>query len=225
SILIYFFFFIFLMNFIVQVNKKFGPGVLFNLLRGKYYHPRKEHLILLFIDLKGSTTIAEQLGHEKYSQFIRECVHQLTPMLVEYQAKIYQYVGDEVVLYWKTEDVIGTLDYIDTFFDFKKRLDECKSDFENKYNVYPEFKAGMDCGEVTVTEIGDIKREIALHGDVLNTAARLEKICNDYGEWLLITENLVQNIENTNQYRVAYLDEILLKGKREKIKFFAVRIS
>ena len=54
----------------------------------------------------------------------------------------------------------------------------------------PFFKCGVDCGEVTVAEIGDIKREIAYHGDVLNTAARIEKLCTPQKKKMLISEYL-----------------------------------
>ncbi|NND08684.1 MAG: adenylate/guanylate cyclase domain-containing protein [Saprospiraceae bacterium] len=225
SILSYFFFFIFLINFISQINRKFGPGVLFDLLRGKYYHPRKEHLIFLFIDLKSSTAIAERLGHEKYSQFIRECVHELTPVLIKNEANVYQYVGDEVVLHWKTEEGLDQLKCLDTYFEFKRRLDERRLYFQNKYGLFPEFKAGMDTGEVTVTEIGDIKREIAFHGDVLNTASRLEKKCNEYERWLLVTENLIERFKGISSaiaYQFEFLNDIPLRGKHERLKFFAV---
>ena len=48
----------------------------------------------------------------------------------------------------------------------------------SKYGETPIFNAGMDAGVVTVTEIGDIKRDLAFHGDVLNTAARIQGLCN-----------------------------------------------
>ena len=222
SVTAYIFFFIFLMNFVIQINKKFGPGVLFDLLRGKYYHPRNEHMVLLFIDLKSSTTISESLGHERYSQFIKECVHELTPVLIKNKASVYQYVGDEIVLHWKMKDGFEHLRCLDTFFEFKQRLDQRKYHFQDNYGVNPEFKAGMDAGEVTITEIGDLKREIAFHGDVLNTAARLEKKCNEYHRLLLVTENLVDRLPSSNGYKFEFLNDIPLRGKHEKVKFFAV---
>ena len=135
---------------------------------------------------------------------------------------MYQYVGDEIVLHWKMEDGLDRLKCLDTFFDFRKRLKEREKHFQKKYGVYPEFKAGMDTGEVTITEIGDIKREIAFHGDVLNTASRLEKECNKYGKWLLVSENLIDKVAVNNGYEFEFLDDILLRGKHERVKFFAV---
>ena len=221
SLAVYFLFFILLMNFIIQINKKFSPGVLIDLIKGKYYHPRREHLIFLFLDLKGSTTIAEKLGHEKYSEFIKDCVHQLSPILLNNHARVYQYVGDEIVLHWKTKVGLDQLNCLNTFFTFKKRLDQRMGYFEKKYGIYPEFKAGMDTGEVTVTEIGDLKREIAFHGDVLNTASRLEKKCNEYEKSLYVTEHLNKKIISSNGYEFEFINDIPLRGKQKKVKFFA----
>jgi adenylate cyclase len=65
----FFIFSIILINFLSQVNKKFGPGNLLNMFLGRYHHPQIEDRIFLFIDLNDSTTIAEKLGHIKYSRF------------------------------------------------------------------------------------------------------------------------------------------------------------
>ena len=49
-------------NLLLGVNDLLGPGVLFAFVAGRYYHPRREERILLFIDMRSSTAIAERLG-------------------------------------------------------------------------------------------------------------------------------------------------------------------
>ena len=55
----------------------------------------------------------------------------------------------------------------------------------SKFNCTPMFKAGLDKGIITVIEVGDIKREIAYHDDVLNITSRLEKLCNILNQKIL----------------------------------------
>ena len=50
---------------VVQIDQKYSPGVFWEILTGKYLKPRNEKRIIMFLDLKDSTRIAEQLGHEK----------------------------------------------------------------------------------------------------------------------------------------------------------------
>lgn len=223
--LIYYAAFIVLLNFTLYINKKLGPGSLIDLLTGKYYQPKNEELVFLFLDLKGSTRIAEKLDHNDYSRFIKECIHELTPVVQKYKARIYQYVGDEVVLYWTINDGLKQLNCINLFFDFIEVLGKRQDYFNEKYGEVPQFKAGMAAGIVTLTEIGDIKREIAFHGDVLNTAARLEKKCNEFNEKLIVSQQVVDQISPISNFRFKFLSDLALKGKSENIGFYAVNLT
>jgi adenylate cyclase len=222
SWIVYFIFSVLLMNFINQVNRKFGPGNLSKLILGKYHKPKEEYRIFLFLDLKGSTTIAEKLGHNVYSQFLRNCYHDLTDIVLKYNADIYQYVGDEVVLSWKIADVSRIVDYIGLFFAYEKRLNERQDFYLRKYNHEPEFKGGMDMGVVTVTEIGDIKREIAYHGDVLNTASRIQDQCKILDKNLLISENVEKNLLKLNGFKKEFIGDVNLRGKVKTLKIYSL---
>ena len=214
-----------LINFIISVSNKFGPSSLIDLLTGKYYHPRSHELIFLFLDLKDSTGIAERLGHNNYSRFIKECIHELTPVIQKHKAKVYQYVGDEVVLYWTIDEGLRQQNCLNTFFVFSELLRKQSDYFYSEYGEIPRFKAGMDSGIVTLTEIGDLKREIAFHGDVLNTASRLEKQCNEYSENLIISEHIINHFGNNSNFQFRLLSNLPLKGKSESLKFYSVNFS
>jgi adenylate cyclase len=225
SWLVYFFFSILLINFIIQVNRKFGPGNLFKLITGKYHKPGEESRIFLFLDLKGSTTIAEKLGHTTYSQLLRNCFHDLTDIVIKYKADIYQYIGDEVVLSWKIKDGFQTLNCIKLYFAYENKLKEHKEFYMKHYHNLPEFKGGMDMGVVTVAEIGDIKREIAYHGDVLNTASRIQKQCNVLDKNLLISENLEEELIDLNGFEKEFIGEVNLRGKEKNVKLYSLSQS
>ena len=223
SFLSYWLMFVLLTNFIISISNKFGPRTMVELLTGKYYHPRDEELVFMFLDLKDSTRIAEKLGNNVYSRFIKECIHELTPVILKHKARIYQYVGDEVVLYWKVNDGFKNFCCINTFFDFSEKLKSKEELFLSKFGESPKYKAGMDAGLVTLTEIGDVKREIAFHGDVLNTAARLEAKCNDYNEQLIVSENIIKHLEG-ERYQIDFLSDLPLRGKVNNIRFYSVNI-
>ena len=82
----------------------------------------------------------------------------------------------------------------------------------------------MDAGEVTITEIGDTKRGIAYHGDVV-TAYRLEKKCNESGKDLLVSENLRNLLETSNGYNYKFISDMPLPGKSRNLKFLSVSHS
>ena len=80
-------------------------------------------------------------------------------------------------------------------------------------------------GYVTVAEVGDIKREIAYHGDVLNTAARIQEQCKLLGAEFLISEHLEQNLPALNGFQKKFMGEVNLRGKKEIIKIFSINFS
>jgi adenylate cyclase len=207
-------------SFIKQMNTKFGPGILIPMLLGKFRKPRIEKRIFLFMDLKDSTTYAEKLGNLKFSELIQDCFGDVNKVTPPFNAEIYQYVGDEVVLTWRSDEGLRNNNCIKFFFAFQKQLQKRKDYYLNKYNFLPEFKAGANIGDITVAEVGDFKREIAYHGDTINTASRIQSVCNTYGKSFLISENLKNEIDISGMFRINFIDKIKLKGKENEINLY-----
>ena len=222
STFIYSVFITVLISFISQINRKFGPGILLPLFFGKYHQPKVEKRIFMFLDLKDSTPYAEKLGHIKFSQLIQDCFLDLNAIVPHFKAEIYQYVGDEAILSWKPMPGIDHLNCIDVFFAFQKKLVENQTAYQSKYDLIPEFKAGVHIGEATIAEVGDVKREIAYHGDVLNTAARIQSVCNTYQKKLLISEKLAKLLSFTEEFEKELVGEVALKGKSQPINIFSI---
>ena len=226
SLVIFLILSILLMNFFLEINKKFGPGNLLKMMTGRYHSPKDENRIFMFMDLRGSTGIAEKLGHNKYSQLMQNCFYDLTDVLIKYKASVYQYVGDEVVLSWKVKDGINNLNCLKTYFEFADKLVSRDEFYQKNFKTSPFFKCGLDAGEVTVAEIGEIKREIAYHGDVLNVTARIEKQCTPMKKRMLISEDLEKILpENLNGFKKETIGEIVLKGKREKTMLYSIEMN
>ncbi|NNG26769.1 MAG: adenylate/guanylate cyclase domain-containing protein [Ignavibacteriaceae bacterium] len=214
------------MNFILLVSRKFGPGNMLKLLLGKYNTPKDEEHIFMFMDLQGSTAIAEKLGHNKYSQLMQSCFHDLTDIIIKYKASIYQYVGDEVVLTWDMKRGLQNLNCIKAYFAFERKLKSREDFYVKSFDTKPFFKCGIDCGEVTVAEIGEIKREIAYHGDVLNTAARIEKKCTPLNKKMIISEYLEKQLpSDIEDFEKKLIGNIELKGKSEKVKIYSITLD
>ncbi|MBT31917.1 MAG: adenylate/guanylate cyclase domain-containing protein [Thalassobius sp.] len=216
-LMIYYFFMTLIISFINQVNKKYGPGVVVPLLFGKYRHPKEEVRIFMFMDLKSSTATAEKLGHLKYSAFIRDCFDDINEVILPYLAQVYQYVGDEIVLMWPEEEGLKDQNCIQFFFACKKQFHKRADFYTKSYGTIPEFKAGLHLGKVTAVEIGEIKKDIAYHGDTLNTAARIQSVCNEYNKDFLVSEYLLERIGASQNVLTESMGMILLRGKTNKV--------
>lgn len=221
-IFVYFILVAALISFVRMVSQKFGPGVLWNMFIGKYRNPREEMRVFMFLDLKSSTTIAEKLGHIKFSRLIQNCFADLTPVITQRKVEIYQYVGDEAVLSWPLENGFEQNHCIHCYFDYTEVLAAKSAYYLREYGVEPVFKAGVHLGKVIVAEVGLIKREIAYHGDVLNTTARIQGKCNDLNQKLLISEDLLKYLRPDEKLESSHLGEELLKGKEQGVTIYGV---
>jgi len=211
--------------FIIHINNFFGHGVLVNFLVGRYQSPKEEVRIFMFMDMKSSTSYAEQYGHLQYSHLIQDCFYDLTDIVHKRSAQVYQYVGDEVILTWAVEDGTQNNNCIQTFFDFNKMIGKRGGYYKSKYGLIPEFKAGLHYGDVVITEIGGAKEEIAYHGDTINTAARIQSVCNERGKKLVVSAGLLSILHDTeldNKYHIESEGIAHLKGKKNATGIFSV---
>lgn len=222
---------IFLKNFIVwliivlvtliifMVNDKYGPGVFPDYLMGRYFMPKHERRIFMFADIKNATHIAEKLGEEKYFNFLKDFFRDIAPAIVQTRGEVYQYVGDEIVVSWKMKHGLKQANAIQCFYSMKKIIKYKSNRYLKKYNLIPEFKVGYHHGNVMVGEIGQIKREIVFSGDVLNTASRIQTLCNEFEVEILASKEFADlNTKLPKNVVKANLGEEKLKGKASEMK-------
>ncbi len=192
-------------------------------MMGFYQRPREENRIFMFLDLQSSTTFAEKLGHKRYSCFIQDCFRFLSNPLLQTMGRVYQFVGDEVVVTWDAKKLKNFERSVDFFFLYENALISKKEYFEKKYGMVPVFTASINEGKVMAAEVGEIKRELAFHGDVLNTAARIQKQCKRYRKKILITRNFASKlIKAKTNYKLKYIDIVKFLGKDRIVKIYEV---
>lgn len=204
-----------------EVTQHIGLGVLRNFFTGKYHTPKEEERIFMFLDMKSSTTIAEQMGHVAYFGFLNRYYADITEAITTSSGEICQYVGDEVVITWTLDRGLRNNDCLECFFLITERLHTQAGHYMKAFGRVPGFKAGLHCGHVTTGEIGSVRKDIIFTGDVMNTTARIQSLCNGYGVDLLVSEALMAQL-GTSGYQVREIGAPELKGKDERVRLFTV---
>ncbi|MEM1405990.1 MAG: adenylate/guanylate cyclase domain-containing protein [Bacteroidota bacterium] len=206
------------------VSENLGYSVLLNFFTGKYHKPVVERRIFMFLDMKDSTSIAESLGHDQYFRLLFDYYNLMSVPIIDHMGEVYQYIGDEVVVTWEADQGLKENNCINCFFEIKRNLAIKKAYFMDRYGVVPDFKAGIHIGEATVGEIGALKKEIVFVGDVLNTTARIQGMCNDHDTDLIISDDLKLVMRNDGLFLFERLGDIPLKGKAGSKLLYSVRL-
>jgi adenylate cyclase len=215
----------YLITFVRSVHKKFGTRVFWNTLLGKSQEPLEEDLVFMMIDLKNSTELAEELGHVKYSSFMKDYYKLLSNCCEENQGEIYQIAGDGAFLTWHTSACRHRARPVECFYDFSVCLERIAPKFIRKYGKAPNFKAAAHCGRVITTEVGNFGSELAYHGDVLNTTSRIQSLCGRLGQEFLISEDLFTELPKPLPHDYLSKKEgfFELKGKKHEILIFSLQ--
>jgi adenylate cyclase len=207
---------------IIEINEKYSPGVFIDILLGRYVNPKTENRIVMFIDLSESTAIAEKLGHTQYFKFIREFIYQVSNALIEYGGRIYQYVGDEIVVSWpySAKNLKRCLKAV---IEARRNINRESTRFKRDFDTIPEFRVGIHVGEVTVGEIGVIKKDLAMSGDTMNTTARIRSACSDMNKKFIVSKDFIEK-STLEDFQAESLGLVELKGKRKEIELFHLKI-
>lgn len=208
---------------ILQMNIRTGNAFLGNFIQGRYYVPREEKKIFMFLDINSSTTIAEQLGDERYHGLLRDFFSDIADPILESEGAIYQYVGDEVIVAWNYEEGLKNNRCITCFYDIKRKINEDAEKYRLRYGLVPTFKAGFHCGRVVAGEVGTFRREVTYSGDVLNTTARILALCRNYGAEVLASGSLLSQLCLDKTFEVLELGRMKLHGKQTEVLLNAIK--
>ena len=193
-----------------------------DIMRGRYHRPRAEERFFLFMDVVGSTPVAERLGPlavHRYLDRVFQVASEATDM---HYGEVHQYVGDEIVATWTLAD--GRLDArpLACLFAIEAALDARAPEFEREFGTVPKIRAALHAGEVVTGEIGGSRRAIVFHGDVMNTTSRIENATRTLGHNYLVSEDALARLEDTGRYATQDLGIQQLRGRVNPIRVYAV---
>ena len=163
--------------------------------------------------------VAEKLGSERYFLFIRDFIFYVSAALLEHSGSIYQYVGDEVVTSWPAT-ASGARRSLRALVDARRTLGRKRNYFLRKYGVFPEFRVGIHEGDVTIGEIGIVKKDLAMSGDTMNTAARIRTACSELEKMVLGSQSFVALLPGRDNILSASVGMLDLKGKSNSLELF-----
>ena len=212
----------FVFVFVLDLNTLLGQNVLLNFITGRYYRPRVESRVFLFLDMEGSTGWAERLGPLEFHRLLNRFVLDVTEPMVAARGEIHRYIGDEVIATWKLDDGVRSARCVAACFAAMDRLAEHAPEYAREFGAAVAARAGLHCGPVVTGEMGSVRREIVFLGDTVNTTARIQDLCRQTGDRVLASAELIDRLELPDGIAKRPLGDLRLRGKGADLALYAL---
>ena len=208
--------------FVLQMIRLVGDRTLRDIVTGRYHRPRSEERFFLFVDVVGSTPLAERIGPEAVHRFLGEVFRLASEPIDDHQGDVYQYVGDEIVVTWTVTEGRDGARPVACFFAIEQALARAAPEFEREFGAVPHLRAALHAGPVITGEVGGSRRAIVYHGDVMNTTSRLEQATRELERPFLVSGDALERLVDIEGFAREDLGLQPLRGRAAAMQVYAV---
>ncbi|HTK85223.1 MAG TPA: adenylate/guanylate cyclase domain-containing protein [Patescibacteria group bacterium] len=205
---------------VLKIIDMIGAQHFLALLIGAYYRPVEREKIVLFIDLAGSTAMAERLGPLHSTNLIARFIFDASGIFRIYGGDVINYTGDGLVATWPKRQGDRPLLAI---LALRDRVRGSISFYLREFGLVPEFRVGIHSGKVIMSQVGEEKQFLALYGDTVNTAGRLEQMNKEMNTRVLISGEVVSSMSKSCKEMLVSKGLTNLKGKGDSIEIYTLK--
>ncbi|MEG4996103.1 response regulator [Microcoleus sp. B4-D4] len=178
-----------------------------------------KEMAVMFSDIRSFTSLSETMTPQQNFDFVNAYLREVSPKIRENHGFIVKYLGD------------GMMAVFPNGADDALKGGIAKLQQVHKYNVYRlrsgyqpiQVGVGVHFGQMMVGIVGEAQR---MQGDAfsdhVNLASRLESLTKLYGVSLIISDKVLENLTDPEQYQIRFLDRVIVKGKKEAISIYEV---
>jgi len=215
-----------------QIKKQFGTYLSPALVSQLQQHPEKltlggdeRELSIMFTDVRGFTSISEHYGKDVQglTKIMNRYMTAMTRKILDNNGTLDKYIGDAQMAFWNApmDEARHAHMAVKTALGMMESLDEFNK--EVTAEGVPAFGMGLgiNTAAVVVGNMGSDQRfDYTCLGDGVNLASRLEGQSKNYGVRIVLGQRTAELVKD--EYTVAELDCIAVKGKKEGVNIYTV---
>ncbi len=211
-----------LISTIIEVTRLLGSEATLSLLTGRYRQPRVEDRIVLVADLVGSTALAERIGDLRFHEFLGDVALDLAGPIETARGDVHRYVGDAVFVTWRLQQKGVANAALRCAADMHRALAKAAPRYRSDFGSAPHLRIAIHCGPLAAGEIGDWKKEIALLGDTMNTAARIEGAARDIGAKTAVSDDMATLLSDDARTSLTLCSGYAAHGKSASLTLWMI---
>ena len=181
----------------------------------------QRYLVVFFIDIRGFTTLSEQLEISKLQILLNDFYTSVTKVINQNSGMINKFIGDSVLALFnaQSDDPNCEEAAVKAGKEIIARLDNINQRRAKTGEPPINVGIGINAGNAMLGSFGSIqRRDYTAIGDGVNAAARLQSLA-EKGE-ILITESVYQKVKD--KFKIEFFKETQVKGKTEFIRIYKV---
>jgi adenylate cyclase len=186
----------------------------------------KKELTVMFSDIRGFTTLAEEMDPEALVHLLNEYLTEMTNVVFEFEGLLDKYIGDAIMAVFGAplEQPDHPQRACGTALKMLQRLARMQEKWESEGLPYLDIGIGINTGPMVVGNMGSERRfDYTVMGDAVNLSSRLEGINKEYGTRIVISEFTYEQVKD--EFYCRTLDAVRVKGKAKPVKIFELLAS
>jgi class 3 adenylate cyclase len=170
---------------------------------------------VLFSDIRGYTTLSEQMTPEENFKFVCSFNERMGPAIRRNNGFINQYLGDAIMAIFPG----NASDALSAAIEMQMEVKEFNSIRKSNGQLPIQIAVGMHTGPLIMGITGDADRlDATTISDTVNTASRLEGLTKYYKTSIILSDACLQQISNKEKFHLRYIGLVQLKGKKHSLK-------
>ncbi|MCX7982270.1 MAG: adenylate/guanylate cyclase domain-containing protein [Syntrophales bacterium] len=181
----------------------------------------KKDLSVMFSDIRGFTTISEQLSPEELVSLLNEYLTAMTKKVFKYDGLLDKYIGDAIMAVFGApiDQPDHALRACRTALEMMEELQNLQKKWDAEGKPKIDIGIGINSGDMVVGNMGsDMRFDYTVMGDNVNLASRLEGLNKEYGTHIIISESTYERIKDVLLARE--IDAVRVKGKKQPVKIY-----
>ena len=194
----------------------------------------ESNITAYFTDIQSFSTFSEQIGNPtKLVELLNEYLTAMTEVLTtKNKGTLDKYEGDAIIAFFgapmKYDDHAKRA--CDTALDMQSELLKLRKKWHSEEKKWPSvvlnmhMRIGINTGNIVTGNMGStMRKNYTMMGDEVNLAARLESAAKQYGAYIHICKNTIDQLveqKTNNQYIYRPLDIIRVVGKDEPVETY-----
>nr|WP_299485882.1 tetratricopeptide repeat protein [uncultured Allomuricauda sp.] len=178
----------------------------------------EKNVTVLFSDIRDYTTLAESMTPEQNFKFVNAYVGRMGPIIKENHGFVNQYLGDGIMaLFTHTSEsaLDAAIEMQRTLALYNKRR------IKEKGYVPISVGMGLHTGQLIMGIIGDTQRnDPAVISDTVNSASRVEGVTKHFGANIIISEDTLNSMTDSDGFNFRFLGKVRVKGKQKAIGIY-----